>query len=262
MVARLPLGPGTFVDGTSIAYPILVRREQPREGTVYRIQATLHYGSRVARLDTKVRFGHASAQRQAEFGGPAVASQGTPSWILAVAGVAALIALGALLFWWRRRRALGERGATSALARAIETAQQSGDPLSIIGVVCGADGPSARSLATLVHRHVRRGDRVLRLRETGVLAIAANTSVATASVMAAEIERQTASADTPGASVNVVAWDGEDAAALLAQATGSEPPAPAGESDTTVRSEHEGGGLEVDQAVIRLPKDDRDRDRL
>src|SRR3954470_14763212 len=36
VVARMPMGPGTFVTETSIAYPIPTPREQPREGTVYR----------------------------------------------------------------------------------------------------------------------------------------------------------------------------------------------------------------------------------
>src|SRR5207237_9874271 len=55
IVAHVPLGPGTFVTGTSSAYPILTPRERPREGTVYRIRAFLRYASGIARLDTRVR---------------------------------------------------------------------------------------------------------------------------------------------------------------------------------------------------------------
>jgi hypothetical protein len=104
VVAKGPLGPGTFVTGTSIDYPVLVPRETPREGTEYRVRAVMRYRGGVARLDTMVRFGHASAVRQEELGGPDASSDGgVPAWLLA-AGGALLLGLAVLLFLLLRRR--------------------------------------------------------------------------------------------------------------------------------------------------------------
>src|SRR5439155_159674 len=88
VVARVPLGPGTFVTGTSIAYPILTPRERPRQGTVYRVRAYLRYVGGTARLDTLVRFGRADALREQLYGGPkAGTSSGLPGWLVAVLSV-------------------------------------------------------------------------------------------------------------------------------------------------------------------------------
>jgi hypothetical protein len=106
VVSRRSIGPGTFVSGTSIDYPVLTPREHPREGTEYRVRAVLRYRGGVARLDTLVRFGHGSAVRQEQLGGPDASSDdGIPGWLLAAAGALALLALAALLFalWGRKR---------------------------------------------------------------------------------------------------------------------------------------------------------------
>jgi hypothetical protein len=110
VVASGPIGPGTFVTGTSIDYPVLTPREHPREGTEYRVRAVMRYRGGVARLDTIVRFGHASAVRQEELGGPDASSSdsGILGFLLAAAGAAALLALAAFLFLWRRRRKRSE----------------------------------------------------------------------------------------------------------------------------------------------------------
>jgi hypothetical protein len=105
VVASGPIGPGTFVTGTSIDYPVLTPREHPRERTEYRVRAVMRYRGGIARLDTLVRFGHASAVRQEELGGPDASSDGGILGFLlgAVAG-AALLGLALFLFLWRRRR--------------------------------------------------------------------------------------------------------------------------------------------------------------
>ncbi|MDX6602272.1 MAG: hypothetical protein QOF13_1474, partial [Solirubrobacterales bacterium] len=101
-IATAKLGPGTFVAGTSFTYPLLAAEAQPSEGTEYRVQAELHYGEDVARLDQNVVFGRESAQRQEEFGGPP-AETGVPLWIpLLTAAVLILAALAVILI--RRRR--------------------------------------------------------------------------------------------------------------------------------------------------------------
>jgi MYXO-CTERM domain-containing protein len=105
VVARGPIGPGTFVTGTSIDYPVLVPRERAREGTEYRVRANLHYRGRVARLDTLVRFGHGSAVRQEQLGGPEASSSGDGILKYLLAGAAGLVLLSLLAFLlWRRRR--------------------------------------------------------------------------------------------------------------------------------------------------------------
>jgi hypothetical protein len=92
-VARVPISPGTFVTGTSIEYPAPARREQPRAGTEYRVQATMRYAGGQAQLDRTVRFGKAAAKTQEHFGGPKVdsGSSGWWRWLLIAAA-----ALGAL----------------------------------------------------------------------------------------------------------------------------------------------------------------------
>jgi hypothetical protein len=90
-VARVRILPGTFVTGTSIDYPAPARREQPTNGTEYRVQATMRYPGGTARLDRKVRFGKAQAQAQEHFGGPRADSGSSSSWWLWL-----LIAAGAL----------------------------------------------------------------------------------------------------------------------------------------------------------------------
>jgi hypothetical protein len=110
VVARGPLGPGTFVTGTSIDYPVLVPREHAREGSTYRVRANLHYRGRVARLDTLVRFGHGSAVRQEQLGGPDASSSGDGilKYLLAGAAGLALLLLLVFVLWRRRRKRSGE----------------------------------------------------------------------------------------------------------------------------------------------------------
>src|SRR3954453_12163370 len=95
-VARAKIGPGTFVSGTSIDYPLLVPREEPREGAVYRVRAVMRYHGGVARFDSRVRFGHKAAQAQQDFGGPVVdaaAGSKTPLWLLICGVIGAMVAL-------------------------------------------------------------------------------------------------------------------------------------------------------------------------
>jgi hypothetical protein len=105
LVARKPIGPGTFVTGTAISYPLLVATERPREGTTYRVRAFLRYRGGMARLDTNVRFGHRSAEQQAEFG-KALRDTGAgfmTALLAAIAGVA-VVATGAFMLLWLRAR--------------------------------------------------------------------------------------------------------------------------------------------------------------
>jgi hypothetical protein len=103
-VASVPLGPGTFVTKSSIAYPIPAPGERPAQGTVYRVRAYLKYAGGIARLDTQVRFGAADAQRQQTYGGkPAGRGSSLPAWLVALLGVAVLYGLAMTVLVLRRR---------------------------------------------------------------------------------------------------------------------------------------------------------------
>src|SRR3954463_7426282 len=122
VVARTKIGPGTFVTGTSIDYPVLVPREQPREGASYRVRALMRYRGGIARFDNQVSFGHRAAQAQQDFGGRPLSDgrSGIPVWLVVVAfGVTALVGLLALLLFLRRRRTSGPIVALRALEAAL-----------------------------------------------------------------------------------------------------------------------------------------------
>ena len=187
VVARAPMGPGTFVTGTSIAYPIPTPREQPRQDTVYRVRAVLRYRGGIARLDTLVRFGRADAQRQEAFGGPKAPHNGGFPWLIVLIVLTAGT-LAALLVTrpWRRLR---ERWPLRTLERALGAARASGDPLSMILVAAELGGPASRRLASVLRARLRPTDRLCRLNGRGFLVVASDTNAETADVMAADIRR-------------------------------------------------------------------------
>src|SRR4051812_11986382 len=111
VVARSKIGPGTFVTETSIDYPLLVPKEEPREGAVYRVRAEMRYHGGIARFDDRVSFGHKEAQAQEDFGGRPVADarDSAPLWLLAAGGLGALIGLVGIVLFARRKRTPGQR---------------------------------------------------------------------------------------------------------------------------------------------------------
>jgi len=80
LVASTPIGPGTFVTHTAIAFPVRALREMPREGAVYHVQATMHYQGGTAHISTNVSFGHRQAVAQALYGGPPASASGFSPW--------------------------------------------------------------------------------------------------------------------------------------------------------------------------------------
>jgi len=190
VVRRVPLGPGTFVTGTSIAYPILAPRERPRQGTVYRVRAYLRYAGGVARLDTLVRFGRADALRQQLYGGPkASASSGLPGWLVALLSVlgAALLSLAVVLLVRRRRR--GERSPVRTIDAALRAARESGEPLSLISVSLAANGAAPRKLVPVLRSRLRHSDRLCRLDAQRFVVVAEGTDLQTADALAADLRR-------------------------------------------------------------------------
>jgi hypothetical protein len=79
IVSATKIQPGTFVSGTAIRYPLLALHEQPAPGKSYRVRGALYYAGGVARLDTTVRFSHAAAVTQQNYGGRKL-PQTTPPW--------------------------------------------------------------------------------------------------------------------------------------------------------------------------------------
>jgi hypothetical protein len=200
-VAKAVVGPGTFVSGTSIAYPLMAPREQPREGAVYRVRAVMHYGPRVARLDTLVRFGHRAAQEQQAFGGPpADQGQGAGSATFARAAIAALavVLLIVALVLLRRRRTPGERAARRALEQAVAEARLARKPLALVRIADSSGETSARKLAAAVRGHVRRGDRLYRFGPAELLLIAPNTLPDAARLVCSDFQLPLFKAAGPG----------------------------------------------------------------
>jgi hypothetical protein len=227
-VRSAPLGPGTFVSSTAIAYPVLTPHEQPRQGSRYRVRAWLQYAGGIARLDTIVVFGRAAALRQQAYGGPHApsADAGMAAWLialLAALGVGLLAGAIALLIAWRRRR--GVQPALRTLEAALTSMRASGLPLSLIAVhLAGAQTPPGS--ARLLRSRLRRGDRLCELHDRSFLVVAADTDVATADALAVDLRRHVARASLAGSAVEIDVFEADSASSapeLLArvQATGA-----------------------------------------
>ncbi|MFN2616082.1 MAG: hypothetical protein ABR581_03035 [Thermoleophilaceae bacterium] len=185
VVARAQIGPGTFVTGTSISYPILARRERPRQGDTYRVRAVMHYRGGTARLDQLVRFGHSDAVRQEKFGGPkAPSGNGFPLLLAAVAALLLALAMLAALLLRRRRQS-----PIKTLEWALAGARESGNPLSLITVARKQDETATRPTASVLRSRLRRTDRLCSLNGHGHLVVAPDTDTQTADLLAADLRR-------------------------------------------------------------------------
>jgi hypothetical protein len=164
-VARTKIGPGTFVTGTSIDYPLLVPREQPAEGATYRVRAFMRYHGGIARFDSLVKFGHKAAQAQQDFGGRPLtdAQSKSPLWLIVAGVLALLVGLIGLLLLARRKRTPGPRVALRALEAASARAAAAHEPLSLMRVADGSGATSTRKLAAAVRSRLRPTDRLYRI---------------------------------------------------------------------------------------------------
>jgi hypothetical protein len=191
-VARAVIGPGTFVTRSAIDYPVPARAEQPREGDVYRVRATMRYRGGIARLDQRVRFGRKQAVAQEHFGGPPARSErSSSSWLPWTIGAAALAALGAAFaaLIRRRRRTDG----LTLVSRALEAASRTGEPVSVTAI--GADGLDQRArkaLAAAVRPRLRRADTLAELEKEGLVVVSPDTGPDAAAGLAAELRRSLA----------------------------------------------------------------------
>jgi hypothetical protein len=104
VVLARPIGSGTFVTSSRIAYPVPAFQQTPRQGTRYRITAWLRYAGGIARLDTGVTFGHRQAAIQQRYRhAPAGGGGGTAWWKIAVLVAVVLYALFTTILLLRRR---------------------------------------------------------------------------------------------------------------------------------------------------------------
>jgi hypothetical protein len=110
LIARAPIGPGTFVTNTAIAFPVRALRATPSQGAVYHVAALMRYRGGVARLNENVTFGHRAALAQQLYGGPAAPARSSTSWWRWL--LLGLVALGlytaGLMLLTRRRAARAE----------------------------------------------------------------------------------------------------------------------------------------------------------
>jgi hypothetical protein len=225
-VATAPLGPGTFVSSTAIAYPLLTPHERPQQGARYRVRAWLQSGGAVARLDTTVRFGRAAALRQQAYGGPraSTGAGGPAGWVIALVAVlaGALLAVGVLLLLVRRRRS-GTLSPLPVLAAALRSTRAAGLPLSLITVRLA--GPTdLPKPARLLRSRLRPGDRLCKLDDRAFLVVAADTDVDTAEALAADLRRHLERESLDAVEIGVLDADSAASAAELlarAQATGA-----------------------------------------
>jgi hypothetical protein len=210
-IASVPLGPGTFVSATSIAYPILAEHQLPTQGTVYRVRAHLRYRGGVARLDTLVRFGHAAAVSQHLYGGPTApsASPHRRGWLIVLAGAAAVAAAAAAASSLLIRRRAGARSPLRVLAAAAEASRLSGGSLSLIVLSLPAGAEAARRLAPALRARMRRADRLCRLSDGRLLVVAPDTDAATAEALAVDLRRQLERAGAESVATDVRCGDGD-----------------------------------------------------
>jgi hypothetical protein len=128
LLAR-PIPAGTFVSGTSIAYPVPAFAQRPPEGTRYGISAWLRYRGGIARLNTTVTFGHRQALLAQKYGQPPKPQGGTPWWAIALLAGAILYGALTTALLVRRRGRPPEPAHPPGEARQPQQGDQSGLPV-------------------------------------------------------------------------------------------------------------------------------------
>jgi hypothetical protein len=188
-IAAERIGPGTFVTGTAIEFPVLAAREDPAEGTDYRVRAVARYEGRQATLDEVVSFGHVAAERQQRFGGRAVGA-GFPWWWPAIAA-AAILLLAAVVLYRRRRAAvplLSEEGTVALIER--ELAAPGAGPITAVAIGPLPQDPELReTLVLALSGRLRVTDRLTEPRPGTIVIVAPNTSETAAAALLEDAQR-------------------------------------------------------------------------
>ena len=181
----------------------------------------MRYSGGVARLDTQVRFGHAAAEPQQDFGGPPAgdpAGSEPPVLLVIVIGIAALLLTTLVAAVRRRRRApSGLRAVLRAIEPVLAEARVSGDPLTVVRLAHIGDGPAPRGLASAAGDGLRGSDRLCKLGRDELLVIAPDTPFGAAATLTAELRRRLARVAAPGTIEITVTQPepGDDAARLV-----------------------------------------------
>jgi hypothetical protein len=227
-VAAIPLGPGTFISGTAISYPVPAGHQTPAPGTAYHVTAVLYYPGGVARLSTDVTFGLKQAVEQAKFGGPAVPhARSAGQWVLfGLLGLAALIAVGTLVMWlMRRRRAQSDRPLShDAALRLLErTLADPGElPVSIMLVPTGRGATEQAATIAAARPRLRTRDSLGSLAADQLIVIMPAASEVVATALAADLAGHVANHPT-----TATATEPTTAARLIEQASAQATLAPA-----------------------------------
>lgn len=189
-IASEPIGPGTFVTGTTIQFPVLAENEDPPEGTDYRVRAVAGYEGGEATLDEVVTFGHEAAVRQEQFGGRPAAGGGFP-WVTVGAGIIGLLLLGFLAAHRRRNRSLPLPGWEQTIALVDrELAAPGAGPLTAIGIGPLPDDPDLRqTLVTALTGRMRVTDVLTEPVPGTIVIVAPNTSEAAAIALLEDAQR-------------------------------------------------------------------------
>jgi hypothetical protein len=224
-VTTRKLGPGTFVTGTSIAYPLLVPSLHPTEGETFNVEAVMKYKGGSAHITKTVTFGQVAAKRQQAYGGPQVNDGGGKSHLLPILLILLVIGGALAALEYRRRRGPGGRSVRPALERAINRARANGEPLSVILV-----GDTSKQAAG-VRSCLRSKDALFRANGSGMLVIAPDTTPEAGEVLATEIKRHLARGGNGNPAVIPVTSAAQsnadellEAAAAVAPAASTAPP--------------------------------------
>jgi hypothetical protein len=195
-VASQAIGPGTFVSGTAIDFPVAANRERPRAGTRYRVRATVRYRDRIATLDEVVTFGSRQAKRQREYG-VATSDDGRPSGWPIPAGAGLLAPLALLLAARRRRLPASRRAGLRLMERELAAVEDAGHPLSValIGPV-PVERAQRRQLVRQIQERLRKSDTLCELRQGELALIAPDTGPLAAAALGDDLERLLAGGDS------------------------------------------------------------------
>jgi LPXTG-motif cell wall-anchored protein len=193
-VAEVGLGPGTFVSGTTIAYPIATVSAHPPKGTVYRVRAYLLYPGGSTRIDGDVRASKVAApvKQPHEVGSKASSHSGSDSsaTLVALLGALAALLLLAVGFLLVRKRRRSARPALAVVEAALAHSAVSGQPLSLISVTLPAGAAAGGELVATVRQRLRQADELCQLDSGGWLVVAADTTPETAEAIAGDLRRQ------------------------------------------------------------------------